>query len=59
MRKLKMPKQEMNNFEDVFHIFEASQNAKGVSDLFCLIFTDKTTHHINQAFGFSLSQKFG
>lgn len=49
MRKLKMPKQEMNNFEDVFHIFEASQNAKGVSDLFCLIFTDKTTHHINQA----------
>lgn len=32
MRKLKMPKQELNNFEDVFHIFEASQNAKGVSE---------------------------
>ena len=31
MRKLKMPKQQLNNFEDVFHIFEASQNAKGVS----------------------------
>ena len=31
MRKLKMPKQELNNFEDVFHIFETSQNAKGVS----------------------------
>ena len=31
MRKLKMPAQELNNFEDVFHIFEASQNAKGVS----------------------------
>ena len=27
-----MPKQELNNFEDVFHIFEASQNAKGVSE---------------------------
>ena len=32
MRKLKMPKQQLNNFEDVFHIFEASQNAKGVSE---------------------------
>ena len=32
MRKLKMPKQELNNFEDVFHIFEASKNAKGVSE---------------------------
>ena len=32
MRKLKMPKQELNNFEYVFHIFEASQNAKGVSE---------------------------
>ena len=28
MRKLKMPKQQLNNFEDVFHIFEASQNSK-------------------------------
>ena len=27
-----MPKQELNNFEYVFHIFEASQNAKGVSE---------------------------
>lgn len=32
MRKLKMPKQQLNNFEDVFHTFEASQNAKGVSE---------------------------
>ena len=32
MSKLKMPKQQLNNFEDVFHIFEASQNAKGVSE---------------------------
>ena len=31
MRKLKMPTQDLNNFEDVFHMFETSQNAKGVS----------------------------
>lgn len=31
MRKLKMPTQELNNFEDVFHMFETSQDAKGVS----------------------------
>ena len=33
MRKLKMPKQQLNNFEDVFHIFEASQNASLISAL--------------------------
>lgn len=37
MRKLKMPKQELNNFEDVFHTFEASQNAKGVSETSVLL----------------------